>query len=206
MLAKSGGQEDDRCPAPDEMLALLHGEGGEEERLATLDHVMACNECSREFELLDVLNRESGAARERAGVVPLRRRASWRRYAPVALAASLLIVVGVGVLSRDAGRDAGDVTRGDLTTVTLIAPATEVQEGAPLEFVWSPIPDALEYRLEVLDASGNVAYSATTSDTTVTASQANLTPGTDYRWWVRVATRAGDQRLSEIRRLRVRRE
>jgi len=211
MLAVPGRRAGEWCPTPDAMLALVRGEGDEEERLATLDHVTACDECSSEFELLRAIDRASsesasGIASERADVVPMRRRASWRRYAPFALAASLVVAIGVSVLNRDAGRDARDVTRGDLTTVTLIAPPTEVQAGAPLEFVWRSFPDALRYELEVLDAAGNVAYSAITSDTMVTAADATLTPGRYYRWWVRARTGGGDQRVSEIRRLRVRSE
>jgi hypothetical protein len=43
------------CPDADTMLALVRGEGAEEQRLATIDHVMSCEACSREFELLRAL-------------------------------------------------------------------------------------------------------------------------------------------------------
>lgn len=198
----------ERCPEPDALLAVVRGEGEEDVRLATLDHVMACGECSREFELLRALDRAnaesaSGVVTPAVAATPIRRPASWRRYAPVALAASVLVLIGVSLLSRDGGRG---VTRGDRTAVALISPRTEVEAGAPIVFVWRPVSDALRYELEVLDASGSVAYSASTADTAATVPLSTLTPDVDYRWWVRAATGAGDQRASEMRRLRVRRQ
>lgn len=40
------------CPGPDALLALVEHQGTEVERLATLDHVMGCVACARDFELL----------------------------------------------------------------------------------------------------------------------------------------------------------
>ena len=191
------------CPDPGAIHALVRGEGDENQRLDMLDHVMSCEECSREFELLRAIDRASA---ENAGSVPttnvrpIGRQVSWRRYAPLALAASIIIAAVVGLFGRDAGRD---VIRGDQAAVVLVAPATEVQQGAQVQFAWRPIVDALRYELEVLDATGNAAYSATTTDTTAMLAGTTLTPG-DYRWWVRTVTGAGDQRASGMRLLRVR--
>lgn len=195
------------CPEPEAMLALVRGAGDEGQRLGTLDHVMACAECSREFELLRAIDRATGD--DASGVVPpltrvtpMRPRASWRRYAPLAIAATILVAVGVNLADRDGGRD---VMRGEQATVALVGPPDEVRAGVPVEFAWRRNPDALRYDLEVLDATGNVKYAATTADTTATASGVTLPPG-DYRWWVRASTRTGDQRASEMRRLRVLRQ
>lgn len=195
------------CPTPEAMLALVRGEGDEEQRLASLDHVMACAECSREFELLRALDRAdaedaSGVVPRPTRVTPMRRSSPWRRYAPLAIAATILVAVGVQLAGRDAGRD---VMRGDPATVALVSPPTEVLFGVPVEFTWRRVADALRYELEVLDAAGNVTHAATTADTTATVSGATLPPG-DYRWWVRAATGVGDQRASEMRRLRVLRQ
>ena len=204
-LDASGGRKSEHCPAPDVMLALVRGEGDERERLATLDHVMACSECSREFELLRAIDRASaesasGGVPAATRVTPMPRSGSWRRYAPLALAASIIVAVGVILLDRDVERD---VLRGDVTSVALVGPQGEAQAGLPIDFTWRRIADALRYELEVLDATGNVAYSATTADTTAMAPGASLKAG-DYRWWVRASTGTGDQRVSEMRRLRVR--
>lgn len=195
------------CPVPDAILAIVRGEGDEAQRLETLDHVMACAECSREFELLRAIDRAtaddaSGVVLPATRITPMRPRSSWRRYAPLAIAATILVAVGVNLATRDGGRD---VMRGDQATVALVSPPVEVRAGVPVEFAWRNVPDALRYDLEVLDATGNVTYAATTADTMATASGATLPPG-DYRWWVRASTRAGDQRASEMRRLRVLRQ
>ena len=52
-------------PAPEVIAALVRREGPEEGRLATLDHVMSCADCRRDFDLLRAVERagvESGAA------------------------------------------------------------------------------------------------------------------------------------------------
>ena len=210
-----------RCASPEDMLALVRREGTEEERLATLDHVMSCGECIGEFELLRSLERagvESSAAEAspsqsatepRADVVPLRPRPSWRRFAPLALAASVVLAVGVGLFRGDGRPGTGDVTRGGESAVTLLAPGIDVAAGggAPFTFVWRPVAGALRYELEVLEASGAVAFSATTADTIAAVPDPRrLTPGIEYRWWVRAVDAAGAQRASEMRRLRVRSE
>ena len=220
-LAARGAGARERCVTPEAMLALVRREGSEDERLATLDHVMACAACSRELELLRAIERagaESGAAdavtpaaeREAtADVVPIRPRArpTWQRFVPLALAASLLLAIGVGVLQRDGGPGVEDVVRGDVVGVTLLAPAAEVARGAPVTFAWRPVPDAVRYELELLDATGTVVYSATTGDTTAMMGDARrLEPGGEYRWWVRGVDAGGAQRASAMRHLRVRSE
>ena len=215
-LAARGAGVRAHCVTPDAMLALVRREGAEDERLATLDHVMACRECARELELLRAIEQAgaaSGAAAvapEREGaatVVPLRGRArpAWQRFVPLALAASLLLAIGIGVLDR--GPRAEDVTRGDAAAVTLLAPGPDVRSGPPVTFVWRPVPHALRYTLEVLDDDGNVVFTTATPDTTVTITDASrLAPGAEYRWWVRAVDPEAAQRASPMRPLRVRSE
>jgi hypothetical protein len=231
------------CASPERMLAVVRRAGSEEDRLSTLDHVMSCGDCAREFELVraieevgtDPVASERAAARrvapdattteqtpsEREPVrlaaveprSPARRAAipapsaSWRRYATFALAASLLLAVGVGVMRRVGVPGNGDVTRGE-SAVTLLAPPTDVRSDAgAIGFVWRPVAGAVRYELEVVDSAGGVTFSATTADTTATlADTRRLTPGTAYRWWVRALDAAGAQRASDMRRLRVRNE
>jgi len=40
------------CPAPESTLALVQRQGGEPERIDTLEHVMACGACHREYQWL----------------------------------------------------------------------------------------------------------------------------------------------------------
>src|SRR3954470_17091787 len=121
--ARPGGEH----PAPEAIAALVRREGAEEARLATLDHVMSCAECRRDFDLLSAVERaglESGAA-ARAGT-----RRSW--LIPAALAASLLIAIGLG---RTLVRPADDITRGGGgSAIVLVQPAAAAVAGDSLVF------------------------------------------------------------------------
>ncbi len=184
------------CPAPDAMLVLVRREGTEEERLATLDHVMSCADCRAEFDLLrsiEIAGAEAGAAAK-----PGRR--SW--LMPAALAASVLLAVVIGRLAMPTTAEDEIVRSGGDGGVTLLAPPAEAPAGLPMVFAWHPIAGATRYRLEVLTPEGDVALEAETADTTITLrGAADLAPG-DYRWWV-AATVAGASARSSLRMLRL---
>jgi len=189
------------CPSPEAMLSLLRREGTEEQRLETLDHVMGCGACRPELELLRSIEQVGASAEttERARTVlgiP-------RRFAgPLALAASLILVVAVGQRLRSP--EAPDVERGRMDGVTLLGPPTEIAPGMPATFAWKPVPDASSYELEVFDENGHLVWGARTSHTSVTMSDPLVTtPGKHYRWWVRATTESGTQRASTVRSLRI---
>src|SRR3954451_7144100 len=75
-------------PSPEAIADLVNRTGGEAERLAILDHVMSCAECRRDFDLLRTVERVAGGAARPAV------RRSW--VLPAALAATLLVAVGLG--------------------------------------------------------------------------------------------------------------
>jgi hypothetical protein len=185
------------CVSPEDLLALVRREGSEERRLELLDHVMACNDCRRELALLQAIE-TAGAAMER----PSRQQPKiWDRWKPLALAASLLLAVGLGIAVRHRS-SADDITRGG-KSIQLLAPPPEIAVGQPLVFVWHPLAGALRYRVEVLDRADAVVFTGETRDTMMRVSAGRLRPGGDYRWWVRDAT-PGAQRSSPLRRLRIR--
>ena len=182
------------CPPPEAMQALVRREGDEAARLATLDHVMSCGECRTELDLLRTV--EEAGVRSGAVAAPGRRR--WMM--PAALAATLLVAVGLGRVALKPSEDT--VRSDDATRVELVAPGAEVPAGAPVSFAWRPVEGASRYRLEVLNESGDVAIEAETRDTMLTSdSAASLAPGT-YQWWVIALSPAPGPR-SELRRLRV---
>jgi hypothetical protein len=187
---RAGGEH----PAPEAIAALVRREGAEDARLATLDHVMSCAECRRDFDLLSAVERaglESGAA-GRAGA-----RRSW--LMPAALAASLLVAIGLG---RTLMRPADDTTRGGgESAVVLLQPAAEAVAGDSLSFAWRPVPGASRYELELLDAGGSVTASALTADTTASPVAVRKLPPGEYRWWVRAATSDGRPLRSPLRAL-----
>ena len=182
------------CPSPETIQALVRREGDETARLATLDHVMSCRDCRAELDLLRTVE-EAGV---RAGAVAAPPRRRWMM--PAALAATLLVAVGLG---RAVLRPADDTVRsGDAARVELVAPGAQVTAGSPVSFAWRPVDGASRYRLEVLNESGDLAIEAETHDTSlVSDSAARLAPG-QYQWWV-IALSPGPGPRSELRRLRV---
>jgi hypothetical protein len=187
------------CVSPEQLLDLVRREGAEQSRLTILDHVMACPSCRHEFDLLRAVEQagvESGA-RPRA-------RWQWHRLAPVGLAASLLLALGVAIGLNRAG-DRPDQLRGAPGGVTLLAPAAQVAADGPITFVWRPVRHANRYILELLEGSGGgaVALSRETSDTAVVLDPKLLQPGAQYAWWVRAVTPAGEL-TSSLQPLRLR--
>jgi hypothetical protein len=184
------------CVAPEAILALVRREGPEADRLATLDHVMACAACHREYEWLSAVDEAGDAAESVTGTASRR---PWQQALPYALAASVLLaVVAILVPGRAPGPEPERGTRGD---IVLVAPPAGAIVGGPLTFVWRPVPDASAYVLEVLARDGTVAFTATTSDTTVTLTDVRpLLPSTDYQWWVRAK---GGATASPLRQLRL---
>ncbi|HEY7481968.1 MAG TPA: hypothetical protein VH680_15745 [Gemmatimonadales bacterium] len=193
--AKSGGRIA-VCPAPETLLALVRREGSEEERLATLDHVMSCLDCRKEFDLLRSI--EVAGAEAGAGARPGRRK--WAL--PVALAASALLAVVIGRFALPTAPESEVLRSGPDAGVTLVAPPREVATGAPIVFAWHPITGATRYRLEVLTDDGTVALEAETADTSITLQGAADLAAGDYQWWV-AATSAGISARSTLRPLRL---
>jgi hypothetical protein len=183
------------CPEPEAILALVRREGAEDARLATLDHVMRCEACRSEFDLLrsiELAGAEAGAAR------PGRRR--W--VMPAALAASVLLAVVIGRFMLPSPPESEVYRSGDEGRVSLVAPPRELPAGSPIAFAWHPIDGATRYRLEVLTGGGEVALEAETADTTMTLQgAADLAPG-DYQWWVGASSR-GTVVRSALRPLRL---
>lgn len=189
------------CMAPETMLSLLRREGTEEQRLEVLDHVMGCGACRSEFELLRSIEQAGAGTTQRARPAVLR--VPPRVAVPLALAASLLLVVTVGQRLRSP--EGPDVERGTVDGIALLSPPPEIEDGTSPTFAWKAVPGAQRYELEVLDERGAVVWGAKTSETSVTVSDPRLLPpGESYRWWVRTTTASGNQRASAVRSLRIR--
>lgn len=196
------GAADDMSHASLEaILAVVQREGPDDERLATLEHVMSCGTCHREYEWLTAVNESALEAEGR----PRGARWSWARMAPLATAATLLLAVGAGLLLKDQLRRGQEPERGGgAGDIALAAPADGATLGGPLAFVWHPLPQATRYVLELQRRDGTVAYSDTTSDTTATIVEAGrLLPTGEYRWWVRETTDGAEPRSSALRKLRL---
>ena len=196
-----GARGRERCVAPEAMLAVLRREGPEEQRLEALDHVMGCSACRSEFELLRSIEQAGAGMTE--GVRPAFARLAPKLAIPLALAASLILVITVGQRLRSP--EGADVERGITNGVTLLEPPSEIEAGTSLTFAWKPVPGAQSYVLELLDERGAVVFAAKTGETAVTLSDPLLmAPGKSYRWWVQTTNGSGNQRASALRSLRIR--
>ena len=187
------------CPSPDELLALARREGPEATRLATLDHAMACDSCRSELELLRAIE---AAERRETGH---HRATGWRTPLAIALAASVLLAIGLGLGREWLGTRPSDTMRGGSGSIALLSPgAAATIDGDSIVFAWRGVAGATRYVVELLDRDGNPVLGATTVDTTVILPRAE-TPAGDYRWWV-VAELPGGERRSETRPVTLRRE
>ena len=179
-------------------MRLVDRLGSEADRLDTLDHVMACAECRRDFELLRAVRE----ARDEAA--PARRVVTSR---VLALAASAVVLFGAGLVWQLNRGPSVDVLRGGERVFTLVAPAGTVGVGDPIDFVWRAATDVVRYRFEILDAAGALVFDTTTKDTALTFEPASvLRVGEEYRWWVRARTTDGGAVPSELLDFTLRRD
>ena len=188
------------CVEPEAILALVLGEAPEADRIATLDHVMSCPACHRDYEYLSAVE-EAGDKTER---IAGRRAPQWRRILPLAAAASLVLAIG-GLMLKDRAGDDG-VERGGAGGIALIAPGNEeVPAAGPLHFTWKSVPGAGRYVIEVQGAGGETVFSDSTADTTATLDGAGaLSPGATYTWSVRTLEQGAEEpATSPLARFRV---
>ena len=181
----------------DRIVDLVEGRGADEERLATLDAVMADEESAKEFELLRALAANRPAARS-----------SWARrpYVIVSLAAAavLLFIAMPAVRSAFAPQGEGPIRNGVQAAVPL-RPPTEASPLTSRKFEWRSVSGARSYVLEILTAAGTPVFTTRTTDTTMTLPpDVRIEPGVEYRWWVASELPDGTQRRSAFRRLMVR--
>jgi hypothetical protein len=191
------------CPDPERLLALARREGSEAERLEMLDHAMTCTDCQRELELLRAIEK-AGARMAGAGSrAPQRPMLSWRIAGPLALAASLMLAVGIATRNGGPGERTDDPSRGGDSHIVLHSPRDiALTPGDERVVAWRPVPTATSYIVEVLDENGQPVLVNPTADTTfVFRDVSRLVAGREYRWWVR-AVGPGDQRSSVVGRLR----
>lgn len=197
-VASRGAGGADAHATPEAILAVVQREGSETERLATLDHVMSCAACHREYEWLKAVDQagfevEAGAAGGQGR--------PWWQGRTLALAASLAMAVGAAVAVSSVLRSGPERERGAVEDIALIAPGPRATARGPLTFVWRAVPGLSHYVLEIQRADGSVAYADTTRDTVVTIEPGRLLPDTEYRWWVREVTDGAEPKSSAFREL-----
>jgi len=181
------------CPDLERLTELVERTGTEDRRLQTLDHVMTCVGCRKEFDLLNAIVAGRPAA---------------RRYSarPLALAASLAALIGAGSLWVTIGNGPqADVVRGGRATVELTSPVRAAAAPRPVVFTWRPVDGEPNYAFEVIGPEGDATFTGTTRDTSfVLPATVVLSPELEYRWWVRALMSDGAELTSPVQTFRVR--
>jgi hypothetical protein len=180
----------DLHPTPEALLALAERSGNEAVRLEVLDHVMACETCRRDFDLV------------RASVVAATpRRRTWFRSPSIglmAIAATLLVVAGVRLYKASGDSDAAPVLRGGAGVATY--PVRWLPNvGAGL--AWQPTVGAASYRLEVIDEAGVAVVDSTMRDTTYLVTDSILRSRRGLTWSVTATLAGGSTVTSSPNRL-----
>jgi hypothetical protein len=194
----------DQCPPSEALLALVQREGTETRRLETLDHVMACAGCRSELALLHAVKKTGGTPGERKEATrPRLKHPALPRYIALALAASLVLAIGLGPARRLWQGESAGLTRGAAPELALLAPIPGAIAEIPVTFVWRPLRGARDYTVEVLTLSGTLSFAGRTADTMLVASSVDaLVPG-EYQWWVRARTADDVERRSQMRYFRI---
>jgi hypothetical protein len=183
------------CPDAEAISALVEREGKEDHRLALLDHVMTCSACRRDFELLRAVHVASpGAGR--------------RRFQPLALAASVALLVGLGGLGMWSmfRTDQPDLQRNTGAEVEVVAPASGAVVKTPVLLAWRPVSGAFLYTVELLTDDDRLIHSWATADTNVIFPDSGgpTVQAGSYAWWVRARLTDGAERRSPVVRFVVR--
>jgi hypothetical protein len=187
-------------PSAETIRQALDGELSDTERETVLDQALASGASAE----LAMLQAAQGAARVASRVEsPSTAPTTTRRWWPVAAAAALVLAVGVPIATR-APNDPDPLrfrSGANAATAQLMTPASGAVLAADQRFVWSAVPRATRYALELLDANGGTIAEMVTMDTTA-ALTASITEADRARitgWWVTATTLDGRRARSELR-------
>ena len=190
LSSRGSGRTD--CATPEALLAVADGSASEADRLTTLRHVGRCRACQADLDLL----RSARIAAESTDSAP-----RWERWPAMAAAVVLVIAGGLAIRAATRGTTT-DVMRDGTASFQLLAPIEDTTIAPPVRLVWSSLPDAIRYEVEVVTPGGQVAFRNSTRDTALTVPSEVVVHGADYRWWVVGVLPQGDRR-SATRRLRI---
>lgn len=161
----------------------------------TVAHLAQCGECREEVLEVSRLVRAPASGRLKS-------------VAAITAAAAMVAAAWLGVrpAPQEADRErATPVTQPD-GGVRLVAPLGPLNRDAPIAFTWRGVAGAVEYRLTLLDARGNVLWSNATIDTAATLPiEISLVRGPAYYWFVDVLQSDGSSATSGSREFRLER-
>ncbi|MDP3716357.1 MAG: hypothetical protein Q8T13_01155 [Acidobacteriota bacterium] len=146
-----------RSPHVDEAAfeRLVLNEVGAAERATLFEHITGCASCARVWRGLLELRREAeteGLIPAAVAPVPI-----WRSpIVALAVAATLVVVIGGVVLNRQTSDDSTTLRSG--TTVGVEELSAVAGAGGTPTLSWSPVPAATSYRLDVFSEDGQLVW------------------------------------------------
>lgn len=158
-------------PEADTIWSAVRGELPPHELREVVEHTAMCASCAEDWRLAAEFERQAVAetAKPAPNVVYGRFR-QWRPIAAaVAMAAGILIVVGIQTVNRPDGGPEPGYRNEQRTMLRSLLPEGQALPRQAAVLRWSPVPGASLYNVQ-----------ATTEDLQVVASQESLT-GTEYR-------------------------
>jgi hypothetical protein len=190
-------------PSLETVQSLVDGSTPASDREALIEQLLHSG-ASDELALLHGVAPTVPATVRPAAVSPRRTLTTWW---PTAVAATLVVAVGIPVALRGRGDPAEPRYRegAAASTPTLIAPVGDMPGSLAQPFVWHRVTNAEQYTLELVDAEGQVLATVTTADTSA-AMPATADPQRTLRargWWVGARFRDGRVVRSELRLFRV---
>ncbi len=200
------------CPSPDALQRLADESLAIKRRAVMLDHVMGCAHCAPEFALL----RSVATAQLHPASTWLRR--PWLSPARLAVAATLLVAVGIGGSAWQRSRTPATgpsaeqpatpapVLRDDGSMVTLVSPTDRVAGTDLRALSWRRVDGADGYVLDVFDTTGALLLSRPTADTVAALNAtevAQLAAGGVFDWMVTARRVDGNERRSSLTRVRI---
>lgn len=175
---------------------LTTNELSEPERDALLGHVFACAECSEVWKGLLELERDA----EDEGLIARQDRAPrslWRsRFMPLALAATVVLAVGGILMTRQPVPT--ETARGTAALAPVDGLMMAYSPDNIPTFVWTPVPEATSYRIELFTDDGRPYWSGeVTAPPTPWPAELPRVKGA-YRWRVEAIGNGGPVARSRL--------
>lgn len=149
-VAARGDGGGNSCVTPEALIAVVRREGPEADRLATLDHVMACAACHRDYEWLTAVLSgvlRTGAERERGATSDIALVALGARAAAARpLTFTWRALPGVSSYVLEVQRLDGSVAFADTTTDTVLAEPSRVLPDSAYRWWVREVTDGTEPR------------------------------------------------------------
>jgi hypothetical protein len=154
--------------------------------------VMVCAACRRDFELFRAVHVATPVA-------------SRRRFQPIALAASVALLAGLGGMGvwSSLRTDGPEPQRSSTGQAELVTPASGTVVEMPVQLIWRRLSNASSYTAELLAPDGRLIEAWVTTDTSVSV-PVTVTRAGAFAWWVRARMSDGTERRSPITRFEVR--